>query len=248
MQRVCAYKPFAQSMPPMLREEAFHLAAGVIPMRRWAQRAAQGDPHISMGIMQRSLNKWLPRGLEMFGDERGGDTNVKMGFKDMKNREAQTAYLEEVTRMVRDINARFLRARLPGMSLEQAGHVLASLERGERHEGLTGDDLLRVPDRRFFRRKGEPAYTMVGARGEAFGDPDAYLKYLGTQLPDAYMASRDMREYHDRLGKVARGEMTLQEAMKRTPVLKRVGGACPCSKSVRWVVEEPEPRPDPRAA
>src|SRR5207249_8905355 len=38
MQKVCAYKPMADSMPPMLREEAFHLAAGVIPMRRWAQR------------------------------------------------------------------------------------------------------------------------------------------------------------------------------------------------------------------
>ena len=25
----------------------------------------------------------------MFGDERGGDTNIKFGFKDMKNREAQ---------------------------------------------------------------------------------------------------------------------------------------------------------------
>ena len=36
MQKVAAYKPFAASMPPMLREEAFHLAAGVIPMRRWA--------------------------------------------------------------------------------------------------------------------------------------------------------------------------------------------------------------------
>src|SRR5207247_10005472 len=43
MQRVCSYKPFAASMPPMLREEAFHLAAGVIPLRRWVQRAAQGN-------------------------------------------------------------------------------------------------------------------------------------------------------------------------------------------------------------
>jgi benzoyl-CoA 2,3-dioxygenase component B len=88
MQKVCAYKPMADSMPQMLREEAFHLAAGVIPMRKWAQRAAQGDPLVTMSVIQKSVNKWFPRALEMFGDERGGDTNIKFGFKDMKNREA----------------------------------------------------------------------------------------------------------------------------------------------------------------
>jgi 1,2-phenylacetyl-CoA epoxidase catalytic subunit len=239
MQKICAYKPFAQSMPPMLREEAFHLAAGVIPMRRWAKRAAAGDPHISMPMLQRSVNKWFPRALEMFGDERGGDTNVRFGFKDLKNREAQDAYIEEVKRMLRDINGRYLRARHPRLGPEQAEQALAAIERGERYEGTGPDDLLSIPDRRFFRRKGEPAYTMVGVRGESFEDADAYVKYLAAHLPEAYMASRDMREYHDRLQKLAKGEMTLQEAMKRTPVLKRVGGACPCSKSVRWVVEEP---------
>src|SRR5213594_2529087 len=100
MQKICAYRPMADSMPPMLREEAFHLAAGVIPMRRWAQRAAQGDPFITMQSIQKSVNKWYPRALEMFGDERGGDTNVNFGFKDMKNREAQDLYIEEVRRMV----------------------------------------------------------------------------------------------------------------------------------------------------
>ena len=35
MQKISAYQPMAESMPQMLREEAFHLAAGVVPMRRW---------------------------------------------------------------------------------------------------------------------------------------------------------------------------------------------------------------------
>src|SRR4029453_8423288 len=47
MQKICAYKPRADSMPPMLREEAFHLAAGVVPMRRWAQRAGKDDVFLS---------------------------------------------------------------------------------------------------------------------------------------------------------------------------------------------------------
>src|SRR5262245_1114484 len=130
MQKACAYKPMADSMPPMLREEAFHLAAGVIPLRRWAKRAAQGDPYVTMEAIQKSFNKWFPRALEMFGDERGGDTNVKFGFKDMKNREAQELYIEEVRRMVRDINLRFLRARFPSQSLDAVETILDDLERG----------------------------------------------------------------------------------------------------------------------
>src|SRR2546428_13539509 len=42
MQKISVYKPYASSMPPMLREEAFHLAAGVIPLRRWVEAAARG--------------------------------------------------------------------------------------------------------------------------------------------------------------------------------------------------------------
>ena len=132
MQKVCAYKPMADSMPPMLREEAFHLAAGVIPLRRWAQRAAQGDPLVTMSTIQKSMNKWYPRALEMFGDERGGDTNIKFGFKDMKNREAQDLYVDEVTRMVRDINARYLRGALPAYTPEKVEQVLDELEREPR--------------------------------------------------------------------------------------------------------------------
>jgi len=245
MQKACAYKPMADSMPPMLREEAFHLAAGVIPLRRWAKRAAEGDPYVTMEAIQKSFNKWYPRALEMFGDERGGDTNVKFGFKDMKNREAQDLYIEEVRRMVRDINLRFLRARFPKHSLETVESVLDTLERDHgRHDGVAWTDLLRLPDARFFRRKGEPAWTMVGAAGESFADADTYLRYLATQLADGYMASRDMKLYGDGLHKVAQGEWTPAEATKHMPKLRRVGGNCPCSRAVRWVVDEPTaPRP-----
>ena len=241
MQKVCAYRPMADSMPPMLREEAFHLAAGVIPLRRWAKRAAAGDPFITMTGIQHAVNKWLPRGLEMFGDERGGETNVKFGFKDMKNREAQDMYLEEVRRMIRDINARFLRARFPEYGAEKAEQVLADLERSRgAHRGVRHDDLLRLPDRRFFRRKGEPAFAMVGVDGETFTDAEEYLRYLAKNLNEGYVASRDMRNYAEALRGVAAGTLTVADAVKKMPKLKRVGGTCPCSKGVRWVMEDGE--------
>jgi len=240
MQKVCAYKPFADSMPPMLREEAFHLAAGVIPLRRWAKRAAAGDPFVTMQVIQKSINKWFPRALEMFGDERGGDTNLKFGFKDMKNREAQDEYIDEVRRMVRDINARFLRARFTGYTPDRVEQVLDELERSHgRHQGVEYGDLLRLPDRRFFRRKGEPAWNLFGFDGEAFSDADAYTKHLAQHLPEAYLTTRDMRMYQDTLRKVVAGEMTVKDAIAKMPKLKRVGGTCPCSRAVRWVMEEP---------
>src|SRR5258706_6992612 len=105
-QKLNVQKPMAASMPPMLREEAFHLAAGVIPMRRWAEAAAQPEALITMQAMQRAICKWFGRGLEMFGDERGGKTNVRLGLKDKTNRVAQDEYIAEVDRMLDDINQR----------------------------------------------------------------------------------------------------------------------------------------------
>ena len=240
MQKVCAYKPMADSMPPMLREEAFHLAAGVIPLRRWAQKAAQGDPLVTMQAIQHAVNKWFPRALEMFGDERGGDTNVKFGFKDMKNREAQDLYIEEVRKMLKDINLRFLRARFTDYTPDKAEEVLKELEQSRgTHRGVAWSELLQLPHRNFFRRKGESAFTMVGVDGEAFTDADEYVRYLAKRLNEGYVASRDLRNYADCLRKVATGEMTPWDAIMAMPKLKRVAGTCPCSKGVRWVMEEP---------
>jgi len=240
MQRVCSYKPFAQSMPPMLREEAFHLAAGVIPLRRWAQRAAQGAELVTMSAIQKSFNKWMPRGLEMFGHEKGGDSNIRFGFKNLKNAEAQSQYYEECKKMIGDLNQRYLRARLPKLSPEEAEALAGRLLRGgERHQGISAADLLELPDPRFFRRKGEPAWTMVGTRGEAFSDEDSYVAHLRAELPEPYLASRDMKQYVETLREVVAGKLTADQASKRVPNLKRVGGVCPCSNSVRWIIEEP---------
>ena len=154
-------------------------------------------------------------------------------------REAVTQYIEEVRKMLRDINTRFVRARFPDYAPEKAEAVIEELERTRgSHRGLQSEDLLYLPDPRFFRRKGEPAFQMIGIQGEAFTDVDAYLRHLAQHLNDGYVASRDMRLYAETLRKVVAGELTVEQGVKAMPKLKRVGGTCPCSKSVRWVMEE----------
>jgi hypothetical protein len=240
MQKISAYKPMGESMPQMLREEAFHLATGVVPMRRWVEKAAKGSVYITMSDLQKAINKWLPRGMEMFGDERGGATNVRYGLKPMKNDEAQGLYYEEVQKVVRDLNVRYVRARLPNRSAEQVTELIERVLRDRTTiEGVALEDLLRLPHPGFLRRRGVPAFTMAGVEGEKFASIGEFGAHLVKHLPDAYRAGEDFRDYMDALEKVVGGSLTLKEAVSRMPTLRRVGGACPCSKAVRWVTDSP---------
>lgn len=238
MQKVSAYQPMAESMPPMLREEAFHLAAGVIPLRRWMQEAARGEIYATPAAIQRALNKWLPRGLEMFGDERGGASNIKMGFKDATNQVSLDQYYAEVTKMVRDLNLRYLRERLPNLDSDQLDRTLLDLEGGERSREIQPDEILRLPAKGYFRRRGVHGYEMIGTDGRSYKDVLEYIGHLRVTLPEAYLASNDFRHYLELLKKVAAGTMTRDEAQQSSPQLSRVGGSCPCSKSVRWIMPE----------
>jgi hypothetical protein len=240
MQKVSAYQPMAESMPQMLREEAFHLAAGVVPMRRWATEAAKGEVYVGMDMLQKAVNKWLPRGLEMFGDERGGGTNVRLGLKPMKNAEAQRQYYEEVEKMVRDVNMRFVRARLPELSMADATDAVERIMAGDVVHGIRPEELIRTPHMEFFRRRGVPAFRKVGVDGHEYETVDAYLGHLRAVLPESYLASRDFKDFVEVLREVEAGELDADAAARQMPQLRRVGGTCPCSKSVRWVIDDPK--------
>ena len=240
MQKISAYQPMAESMPQMLREEAFHLATGVVPMRRWATRAAEGEIYITMEMMQKAINKWLPRGLEMFGDERGGGSNVRMGLKPMKNAEAQSDYYDEVAKVVDDLNIRYIRAKVKDSSISDARELLETLQKGRgKAKGVDYSELLRMPAKEFFRRRGVPSFTMVGFEGETYNVYSDYMNHLRKHLPESYLAGRDFRDYAETLKDVTEGTMTAEDGARKMPELRRVGGSCPCSKSVRWVRDEP---------
>ena len=57
MQKVSAYKPYTESMPPTLKEDAVHLAAGVVPLRRWVEQAARPNALSDMPAIQQSSAK-----------------------------------------------------------------------------------------------------------------------------------------------------------------------------------------------
>ena len=59
------------------------------------------------------------------------------------------------------------------------------------HHGVGFEELLRLPDRRFFRRKGEPAFSMVGIDGEMRA---AGLRSVRTNvMPEFAAAGRNSR-------------------------------------------------------
>ena len=202
--------------------------------------AAKGETFVTMDVLQKTLNKWLPRGLEMFGDERGGGTNVRLGLKPMKNAEAQRQYYEEVAKLVRDLNLRYLRARVENLTHGES-EAVARPHPGRR-DGRGGAP--RGPPPHAAHRTSSAAAACrpsawSGAEGETFATVPEYLQHLIRILPEAYRASRDYKDYVEALTQVADGTMTAEQAAGRMPALRRVAGACPCSKSVRWMVDEP---------
>jgi len=203
----------ALSMPWMrFLEESYHLAAGETLMKAIAVAGIMDGGNFGIEDLQKTLNMWYPRGLEMFGSELGGDL-VKGVFKTLKNREAQVIYIEEVLGKVKDANLAIIQAKAR-CSREEADAALRRItQKGETVHGLTKDDLLFLPDRRFFRIRGLAefgdyrnsgsdapgvgyVYLPYDVRGNLLGEPGkpieraAYVDYLRTVLPDRYMKSR----------------------------------------------------------
>lgn len=220
MQHHFLYAPMALSMPFMRwMEESYHLAAGERLMKAIAVAATLDGGNFGIDELQKTVNMWYPRGMEMFGSELSGQ-HVKGIFKTLGNAEAQAIYSREVKGKVRDINLRIIQAEAR-CDRKRAKQILNRIEaKGERVHGLGQGDLLRVPDRRFFRFRGltefadyrerDPETGRLGyvylpydldghllTRAGARIEREEYVEYLRTVLPERYMGSRhwrDMRE------------------------------------------------------
>ncbi|HXG90943.1 MAG TPA: Phenylacetic acid catabolic protein [Blastocatellia bacterium] len=204
MQQVFSYAPMARSMGPMLQEEAFHLGSGRTLLKEIAQMAARGEGDYSFEEVQKALNLWYPRGLEMFGNEHGGETAVTFGFKDRTNGTAQSQYIEEVRGVVRNINVAIVQERIAGISREDAHRLIDEIEvTGDPKRGIKPEELLFLPSVKFFRKRGleEIIFRPYDLRGNLITEdgkplsPDGYLRYLSAVLPERFIGSREYNKY-----------------------------------------------------
>jgi len=215
MQTVFSYAPMARSMGPMLAEEAFHMASGVNAVRKWAYDASRGDGNVSVPFLQKHINKWVPRGLEMFGDERGGKSALEFGFKDLLNGDAMGRYYEEMkVELIDTLNFEILRAREPKTTREEApkiaDRVLAS---GDAWKGVGRDDLVFLPSEKFYRRRGLHEFQTYGVHGQKFAKVEEYLAHLRSVLPEAYVSGPDFKTYLGNLKAKLAGKEVHEEGL-----------------------------------
>ncbi|MFQ5918450.1 MAG: hypothetical protein ACE5I4_00205 [Thermoplasmata archaeon] len=210
MQHHFLYAPMALSMPFMrFMEESYHLAAGERLTKAIAVAATLDGGNYGIEDLQHTINVWYPRGLEMFGSELSGQ-QVKGVFKTLANAEAQAIFAREVKGKVRDINLAIIMAKT-GQDRPRATQILNRIQgMGETVGGLQPEDLLRLPDRRFFRFRGLMEFADFRERDPETGrlgyvylpyDLDGhlivdgrkpipreeYIEYLRTVLPERYL-------------------------------------------------------------
>jgi 1,2-phenylacetyl-CoA epoxidase catalytic subunit len=185
MQKIFSYAPMAQSMAPMLHEESFHLRTGYELVREMALLAAADKGRWSLREIQKRINAWFPRAVEMFGNPDGGEANVRFGFKDRLNGESLRAYITEVARLLRRINIAVVEVLNPALNREE-------LERRVDEE----DGPLSLPDANFFRMRGtaEVAYQPVDIRGKRISHAE-YLEHLRNVLPESLQRTEFFSQY-----------------------------------------------------
>src|SRR5436190_9167835 len=208
MQKVFSYAPMARSMGPMLSEEGFHIGSGRGFLKDLAVGATSDSGRYSIEDIQRSVNMWVPRGLEMFGNERGGDTAVAFGFKDRNNGTAQSEYYSEVREVLELVNVAVVQAKVKEITAPDARSLVREVQdTGETIRGIQPEDLLFVPDPKFFRARGMEdivfmPFNVYGNLITADGKPvsgEKYLEYLAGVLPPYYMKDREFAKYREAL-------------------------------------------------
>jgi len=208
MQKVFSYAPMARSMGPMLSEEGYHIGSGRGFLKELAIGAANGSGRYSTEDIQKALNAWVPRGLEMFGNERGGQTAMAFGFKDRNNGTAQSEYYSEVREVLELVNVEVVRTKMKEVSAPDARSLVREVQdTGETMKGISPKDLLFVPDPKFYRKRGMEEiifmpYDVYGNLIIENGKPvngERYLVYLGTVLPDYFMKTKEFMTYREAL-------------------------------------------------
>jgi benzoyl-CoA 2,3-dioxygenase component B len=160
-----AFAPLARSMGPMLHEEAFHLGTGYSGLKRTLQAA-----QVPVEVVQRSLNKWVPRAFDLFGVD--GSSAAHWAYVwGLKGR------FDEATAEIpahRDRLNEYARERYGRECVEIVGRLNRLLP--------WESPKLYLPDPRFNRQIGRFAGEPYAVDGRLI-DGAAYLEYLDRVLP-----------------------------------------------------------------
>ncbi|HYM62248.1 MAG TPA: Phenylacetic acid catabolic protein [Thermoanaerobaculia bacterium] len=208
MQKVFSYAPMARSMGPMLSEEGFHIGSGRGFLKELAVAAHTDGARFSIDDIQRTLNAWIPRGVEMFGNELGGQTAVTFGFKDRNNGTAQAEYHNEVREVVELVNVAVVQSKVRDIAAPDARSLVREVQdTGESIRGIGTRDLLFVPGVKFYRKRGldEVVYmpydvndNLLSENGRPISG-EKYLAYLATVLPEHFLETAEFQKYREGL-------------------------------------------------
>ncbi|HSG99269.1 MAG TPA: Phenylacetic acid catabolic protein [candidate division Zixibacteria bacterium] len=215
MQTYSSYLPMSRSMACMLDEEFFHTGTGRGMFFSYIESGAQDKGNYSLRDVQRTFNLWFAYALEMFGDIRGGETNITLGLKAKTNKEVQDEYINEVaTQVVRSANRRIAKIREP--------------KRDPKSVDL-GDETFYLPDTRFFRRQGiEEVFEPYDVHGNHLNcSPDEYFRYLQSVLPEYYGVSADFERYKEAYRANWRDGHKVVRKHLEFPEAEGAGGAVP---------------------
>ena len=161
------FAPLSGSMGPMLNEESFHLITGLTGLQR-ILRAGR----VSVEIVQKVLNRWLPVCLDLFGHERskGGGKAYLWGLKGRFNENEAGALgdPDSVNEIAR------------GLYYKEVQSLIEVLNKD------IGPDRPRLytPNLKFRRSIGEYQGKRFSVTGEAL-DQAAYEAHLAAVLPSA---------------------------------------------------------------
>ena len=133
---------------------------------------------------------------------------MAFGFKDRNNGTAQAEYHGEVREVVELVNVEVVRQKVREIAAPDARSVVREVQdTGETIKGVRTQDLLFVPDVKFFRKRGveEIALMPYDVNGNLMtenGRPltgEQYLGYLASVLPGDYMRTGEFANYREAL-------------------------------------------------
>lgn len=161
-----AFAPLAQSMGPMLKEEAFHLGTGVSGTQRILRAGKVPTP-----ILQKYWNKWVPTALDLFGKDGSGTSHWSYVWG-LKGRYNETETDEPV-------DLQELNAHARNLYYDEVCQI------GERMNKMVaeGQPQLVVPSQKFNRKIGPYEDKWFTVNGDPIETESDYQNYLAENLP-----------------------------------------------------------------